>query len=260
VFVEPLVPTSACERLLLFPLIGAGTLLPTLSNCIVALRVYALYERNIKLGLALSLYILAEIGVSLWLNLTPSVKRIDVFSALGYPLLDDVPAMRVCSPQLSPKLTGLTTASSEIMLAFFDTVALALILVKSRQSGAGGLASFVAKQGLIYYFLNMALYVAWGFMLIFAPAINKYVMAGPALGLACVSVNRLTLHLRSYTSDYDSGPAERTLSSFAAVAAPKRRPRRNSWLGTSTLEFHDMYLDTEDGGASSLEMRDIVAE
>jgi len=93
--VEPLVSTQICERLLLFPALGVGFLFTILPNCVVALRLYALYERNTKLGLALSLFILAEVGVGLWLDLTPSVTRIDVFSALGYPELNNVPAMRL---------------------------------------------------------------------------------------------------------------------------------------------------------------------
>ncbi len=66
----------------------------------------------------------------------------------------------------------------------------------------------------------------------------------------CVSVNRLTLHLRSYTSDSDSGRvgSERALSlAFAA-----KRQRRNSWLGTSTFEVPDA-----PSGQSNLEMFDM---
>jgi len=230
-----------------------------LPNCIIGLRLYAMYERNTKLGLALCLYILAEIGVSFWLDLTPTATRIDVFSALGYPELNDVPALRFCLPQLSPKLTGIVTSTSQILQSIFDTVALTMILVKSRKSGSGGLATFIARQGLIYYILNLALYATWGFMLIFAPASSKFLMGAPSLAIACVSVNRLTLHLRSYTLDSDSGPAKRTLTTFDATAAPKRQ-RRSSWLGASTLGAHDTQLESDGGGSSSLEMRDMISE
>lgn len=49
------------------------------SNCdhslTVIFRIYALYERNKKLALALLLYILAQMGVSLWIDILPSVRR-----------------------------------------------------------------------------------------------------------------------------------------------------------------------------------------
>ncbi len=37
--------------------------------------IYALYARNNKLALALLLYIFAQAGASLWVDLTPSVTR-----------------------------------------------------------------------------------------------------------------------------------------------------------------------------------------
>jgi len=136
-----------------------------------------------------------------------------------------------------------------------------MILVKSRKSGGGGLVAFIAKQGLVYYILNVAVYVTWGFMLIFAPAGSKYLMGGPVSGIACVSVNRLTLHLRSYSSDSEPGPSKRSeaLPTFATVPNRQRR-RRNSWLGASTFEGLDTLVDLDEGSSSSVEMRDIVPE
>jgi len=70
---------------------------------------------------------------------------------------------------------------------------------------------------------------------------------------ACVSVNRLTLHLRSYASNYGDdfeNTAEHAVSEFAAR-------RRNSWLGASTFEVS---VDGGGGGELSLgilELRDM---
>ncbi len=63
--------------------------------------------------------------------------------------------------------------------------------------------------------------------------------------LVCVSVNRLTLHLRSYNSDTDS---ERTMAPFVA-----KLRRRNSWLGASTLEVSR----ASGSGLSTVEMNDL---
>jgi len=219
-------------------------------NFIITLRIYALYERNKKLALVLVLYIFAQVGASLWVDLTPSVTRIDIFAALGYPELDNVPTLRFCVPQLSTKLTGVQTSLGQIMQSIFDTVALALILIKARKGSGSGLIALITKQGLAYYILNVATFLSWTLMLLFAPASSKQIMGAPALVFVCVSVNRLTLHLRSYTSDSDSGRvgSERALSlAFAA-----KRQRRNSWLGTSTFEVPDA-----PSGQSNLEMFDM---
>jgi len=231
--------------MLFFAPLGAGTPFTPLPNCIIALRVFALYERNKKLAFALFLYIIAETGVSLWLDLTPSVSRIDVFAALGFPEIGNAPAMHFCVPQLSASLSSLESTSAQIMQTVFDTIVLALVLFKARNRGSSGIIALIVKQGFIYYLLNLAVYLTWTLMLVFAPPESKYIMGGPALGLVCVSVNRLTLHLRSYNSDTDS---ERTMAPFVA-----KLRRQNSWLGASTLEVSR----ASGGGLSNLEMNDL---
>jgi len=183
----------------------------------------------------------------MWTTLTPTVTRIDVFGALGYPEIDDAPAMRFCIPQLSAKLSGLEVSLGQIFQSIFDTAVLALILYKTRRRGGSGIITLIVKQGLVYYMLNMALYLTWTFMLVFAPPedASKQVIGGPALGLVCVSVNRLTLHLRSFDSDLDS---RRTMAPRS-----ERRQRRNSWLGASTLDVREVFSGDE---LSTLEMHD----
>ncbi len=53
-------------------------------------------------------------------------------------------------------------------------------------------------------------------------------------------MNRLTLHLRSYSADLNSEEAEPAVSPFIA-----KRRRRNSWLGASTLGAVDMSSDAD---------------
>ncbi|KLO13215.1 hypothetical protein SCHPADRAFT_940576 [Schizopora paradoxa] len=166
VFIVPVVDT---KKMLLFVPLGAGTPSSILADCIISLRVYALYERNNKLALALVLFILAEFGLSMWTNLTPTVTRIDVFGALGYPQINNAPAMQFCVPQLSSKLTGIETSLGQIMQSIFDTAVIALILLKTRKRDGSGIVALIAKQGLVYYILNTALFVTWTLMLIFAP-------------------------------------------------------------------------------------------
>jgi len=178
-FVIPVLGTSICGRSLFFILLGAGAPLTLFPNCIIALRIYALYGRNKKLALAICLYLVAQQCIGLWVDLTPSLTRVDILAALGYPELDDVPAMRVCAVQLSSKRTGVQQSAYQIMQSIFDTVALALILINARMNGGGGLLTLIAKQGLAYYIVNVATYVTWTLVLIFASE-STYVISGYA--------------------------------------------------------------------------------
>jgi len=249
-FVVPVLNTTICDRVLLFVPLGAGAPLTFFPNCIIALRIYALYGRSTQLALAFSLYLVAHTGVGFWADFTPTVTRIDVFAALGYPELGNGPAMRFCVPQLSTKLTGLQSCAYQIMQSIYDTASLALILLKMRKYSRSGLVKLIAKQGLAYYVLNVATYVTWTLMLLFAPVGSKYIIGGPALGLVCISVNRLTLHLRTYAVDSLPHDAGRTTNS---------RRRRRSWLGASSLDVDDTIMSS-DGGRDTLEMHGLSSD
>jgi len=238
-FVIPVWGISRCDRALLFVPLGFSIPVTLLPNCIIALRIHALYGRNNKLALVICVYLAAHLGVGLWVNLVPSLTSIDVFAALGYPELGNIPTMRFCPAQQSAKLTGVQRSAFQLMQSIFDTIALALILINARMNGGSGLMTLIAKQGLAYYTINVATYLTWTLMLIFAPPGFKYVMAGPALALACVSVNRYTLYLRSYVVGLPaiSGNSESTIGPFDA---PGRRRRDSSWLGASTFDVHDV--------------------
>ncbi len=47
--------------------------------------------------------------------------------------------------------TGVQTSLGQIMQSIFDTVALALILIKARKGSGSGLIALITKQGLAYY-------------------------------------------------------------------------------------------------------------
>ncbi len=47
--------------------------------------------------------------------------------------------------------SGVETSLGQIFQSIFDTVTLALILVKARQRSSSGLVALIAKQGLAYY-------------------------------------------------------------------------------------------------------------
>jgi len=247
---QPIVHISLCHRYLWFILVLEANLLAPLPNCVVTLRVYALYGKNTKLALALFLFILAQVGISLWVDFSGPVTPVNAFGAFGHPELNDVPSMRFCAPSFSAKLNRVEQALTPIMQAIFDTVALVLILTKARGGSSSGLLTLIAKQGLVYYTLNAATYTTWALMMVFLPATSKLIMSGPATSFGCVSVNRLTLHLRSYSSNADcSGETEGVITPFIA-----KRQRRSSWLGASTLEMPD------GDGRNILELKDLSGE
>jgi len=231
-------------RYLWYVLVLVTTPLTALANCVVIMRIYAVYGRKFLLPLVLLLYCVAQAVASLRIYFLYSLAPVSPFTFIGYPQLDNVPALRFCAPQLSPKLNSVETSLSPIMQSIFDTVTLLLILIKARKSFRGGIMSLIAKQGLAYYTLNAATYITLALMLIFAQPGNKLFFAGPAIALGCVSVNRLTLHLRSYASSPDSDDTARVITPFIA-----KRQRRSSWLGVSTFEISD------GGGQNIYEMR-----
>ncbi|KLO09582.1 hypothetical protein SCHPADRAFT_1000154 [Schizopora paradoxa] len=263
VFIDPLVSTSVCERLLWIIFIFIGAPLIALPNCIIILRIYAIYGRNKTLAIVLLIYIIAQAVGSLLIDMWFPITHLGNFEALGYSELDDVSTMRICVPIVSDKLPIAAKSLSQIMQAIFDTAALAMILVKARLRNGGGLIELVAKQGLAYYTLNAATYITWAFLLMFASPSYKNIISSIAAGLACISVNRLTLHLRSYSMsdshDTDSDDGE---IKFVQPSASTRRTssRRRSWLGASTLEIPDEINVVSEGrfssAATTLELRD----
>ncbi|KLO05500.1 hypothetical protein SCHPADRAFT_724131 [Schizopora paradoxa] len=161
--------------------------------------------------------------------------------------------MRFCVPQLSTKLTGVQTSLGQILQSIFDTVVLVLILFKAWKCSGSGLITLITRQGLAYYILNVATYLTWTLMLLFAPAGSKQVMGGPALGFVCISINRLTLHLRSYSHEMDYGDVE--MSKSLAFGTKRLARDRSSWLGASTLDVRDR-RDFSIAGESANELRD----
>lgn len=62
-----------------------------------------------------------------------------------------------------------------------------------------------------------------------------------------MSVNRLTLHLRSYSPETGFGDFKGSMTTISA-----NRQRRSSWLGASTLEVRDLD-SSNDIGLNSFE-------
>jgi len=225
--ISPAFNPKICARMILFQPVAVGIPLTIIPNLIIILRIYALFQRNKTIAMTLFLYCLAELGVALWIYLTPSVKQISLFP--GDP---NSSALHTCLAQVSPSLTNLQTASFQIMQSIYNSIALALILFKT--ANGRGIVAVIAKQGLIYYVVNFSMVTGWTMMLLFATPGIKYTLAGPALGFASLSTAKLTLHLRSYgipKSEVEEVRFDHQLS--------YRFERRRSWVGTTTFDVSD---------------------
>ncbi|KLO13191.1 hypothetical protein SCHPADRAFT_904374 [Schizopora paradoxa] len=218
--------------MILFQPLVVSVPLTIIPGLVIALRIFALYERNKYLLAALFAYLLAELAVALWIYLTPYVVRLDVFAQLGHQEISDIYSMHSCMAAVSPKLSSLEVASFQIMESIYNSVALGLILYKT--ANGKGVLKVIAKQGLLYYVINFTSVMVWTIMLLFATKGLKYTFAGPALGFASMSTNKLTLHLRSYGAP-KSGVAELKIDEHVSY----RLERRQSWMGMSTFEMND---------------------
>jgi len=237
----PAFTKAMCERLqFVTPFAGSITLTNT-SNFIIALRVYALYNRSKALAAFFALYLIGELGVTLWVYATPSLELL----SLPGPESDTGSlALHTCSAITSPKLSALQSASFQFMQTAFDSCALALIMWRTfreslQTNSIHGIKRVILKHGILYYIVVFSLNLAWAIMVVTATDGIKYVMAGPVLALTPMAANRLTLSLRVYALQDDDDDAS------AKRPHPAKLRRRGSWMGTSTFEVRSDELATD---------------
>ncbi|KLO13211.1 hypothetical protein SCHPADRAFT_904396 [Schizopora paradoxa] len=232
---------EVCKRMLLFQPLAGGIPLTFFPDFVVALRVYALYERNKLLAVIMACYLGAEFGVALWEYLTPSMFTVtlpgpeDVTNSIG---------LHSCIAQSSLKLSNLQASTFQFMQTIFDTSVLILVLYKTIKESLGpksarGIRTIIATHGILYYFVVFGVNIAWAIMVLTATTGLKYTMAGPTIALAPLAANKLTLSLRSFAMDekkpsHGAYPAPK--GSDVLGARPSKLKRRASWIGTSTFE------------------------
>ncbi|KLO12997.1 hypothetical protein SCHPADRAFT_890385 [Schizopora paradoxa] len=242
--------------------LGEGIPFSTMSNIIIGLRVYALYERNKFLGASIILFIIAELGVGLWLYCTPSLLRNVYVQNLPGPLpppLNNsdvtIPALHLCFAVVSARIvleahgyalrTFWEAAGFQFMQAGYDSVAFALIVFKTfkaafveNMKGINSIHSLIVKMVLyitsLIFRIVFSTNLAWALMIAFAPLNSKNIFAR----LTCVSINRLTLSLKSF-SEREKEERLRMTQGVNMLAGDEhpRFKRRASWIGTSTFEI-----------------------
>ncbi|KLO13186.1 hypothetical protein SCHPADRAFT_374509 [Schizopora paradoxa] len=241
--------------MILYQPLAIGIPLTVIPNCIIALRIYALYARSKSIAGVLFVYILGELAVGLWIYLTPSVTQVDLIAATEQisPLDTNTPSLHSCLAIVSLRLSLLQTASLQIMQSLYNFVALSLILFKTAKGR--GIVGVIAKQGLIYYVLNFCSVISWTLMLILAPPGLKYTLAGPALGFGSMSTAKLTLHIRAYCmpqSEFEEVHIDRHVM--------YRLERKRSWVGATTFEVSGVGEDRDEDSLASIPVAELTAK
>ncbi|KLO13872.1 hypothetical protein SCHPADRAFT_996994 [Schizopora paradoxa] len=261
-----------CKRTVLFGPLAEGVALTFSVNTIIGLRVFALYGRSRALGIFLVVYLSAELGVALWLYLTPSMSPLEITYPLGTA---QIPVLHTCSSIPSSKISRHQASTFQFMQAGYDSIAFSLVVYKavrefvhsSIRLERGGVLCQMAKEGFFYFLIVWSMNMTWALMIIIAPKGLQYSAADPTIELACVCVNRITLSLMSYSYEVnmrdmepiDTLPNDNAIWNVAALA---RRGRRGSWVGTSTFETStDTWgfdQQAEETDTSSFEYRSFV--
>jgi len=228
---------SKCKRYVPFQPLGQGIPLTFFPDLVIGLRVYALYNRNKVIAVLLATYLTAELGVALWLYLTPSLSPVQL---PGPPEVFNIPVLHLCIATASPKLGNLRSAAFQFMQTIYDSVVFSLIVYKTAKDAFGshrasGVRALMARHGILYYAVVFSANFTWAMMILLSPVGLKYSAAAPTLMMACMAVNKMTLSLRGY-----SEPQAAQTASTADGLPPNSQPqlkRRRSWIGTSTFEI-----------------------
>jgi len=224
---------KACKHYAPFQIFG-GALVPTfVTDMVIGLRVYALYNRNKYIGGILATYIMAEIAVSLWVYTVPSIHLITL---PGPASINQISVVHLCLATASSSLSHIQAAASLFMQVVYDSITFGLIALKTalvvlKRSRHGGVRALLVKNGFLYYVIVFSAYFTWAMMTAFSPPGLQNVAGIPALIMTCISVNRLTLSLRQF---YCADVSDASKPGYA-IDVP-RMNRRRSWIGTSTFE------------------------
>jgi len=231
---------AKCKKYVPFQPLGEGIPLTFFPDIVIGLRVYALYGRNKFIAAALTTYLTAELGVALWLYLTPSLQPVTL---PGPPEVFNIPILHLCIATTSPKLGNLQAAAFQFMQTIYDSVVFGLIVFKTAKDAFGarsgdGVRALMARHGILYYAVVFSANFTWAMMILLSPPGLKYSAAAPTLMMACLAVNKMTLSLRGYSEPVSAQTATmgEDLPSLPSSGRPQLK-RRRSWIGTSTFEI-----------------------
>ncbi|KAI5123840.1 hypothetical protein M0805_009132 [Coniferiporia weirii] len=240
---------SRCEHFALFFPFAGGIALTFVPNIVLALRVYAIYQRKRIVAVTLVVYLLAELGVALWLYCTPGSHPLILPSVVQNNI-----TFHICIDAVADKLGNLRAAAFQLMQAIYDTgVFLSIIfrvIADSRRPRYGqDLQSVIASHSVIYYAALFSANFTWAMMILFAQPGLKYSAGIPTFVMACTMVNRITLSLRRFAN-----PIRDTISAGSTLQAnshPRGKMSSQGYTDTTLLG------DTTRGDIETIELSEM---
>ncbi|EJD08172.1 uncharacterized protein FOMMEDRAFT_16640 [Fomitiporia mediterranea MF3/22] len=186
---------KVCEHFAIFLPIAGGIVLTIVPNMLVALRVYALYQKNRVVQIFLAIYLVSELGIALWIYLTPGHHPLEL-----PPLYQNHKVLYLCTEDTADSLGRWRPSTFQLMQVVYDVIVLILVFFKTKwpRESRHGIFDIIFNQGVIYFICVFSANLVWVLMILVGPETLKYIAACPTLVMACTMANRITLDLREY--------------------------------------------------------------
>ncbi|KAF5383030.1 hypothetical protein D9615_004908 [Tricholomella constricta] len=175
----------------------------TVAEVFLALRVYVLTRKNVYLAAILTLHILVQLGLAIYI-LSNKGSAVDVDSGEVSNLLLDPNALQVCllsSPQPAFKLD---TVYLSLALSFDTFVLIATLIVTitaTRQHPTNRWLRVIQRDGIFYFIVIFSSTLTWLLSGVIARPGVKFINAIPDLNFTAVMINRLHLSLKKVGSE-----------------------------------------------------------
>ncbi|KAI0044135.1 hypothetical protein FA95DRAFT_1608813 [Auriscalpium vulgare] len=247
-FFSPAMTLSKCSHWMYFLPIAVTITLMLLSGTLMAIRVYALWSKNVHLLSGLLLFLLTQTTVALWATLKSGGKP--------FPYLLNNYDFHFCI-FLSPNVGAVSSTSIYVFMDLgYDTMIFLLTISRTiyihrtgRASGekSGNLVQSLARDGAVYFGGIFLMNFIWVMMILTARPTLHGLSAMPSAVITTILVTRITTNLRVVAH----GPAhlhERTVdgvplsvmnSQFTSAKHSSRQPMqfaRNPYLEANSSE------------------------
>jgi len=194
-YFSPFITGDRCQHWMYFIPFGLVVPLMYISGTLMALRLYAIYDRSkIVLFILLGLLI-SQVCVGLWIWTTPG----------AHPTLDPINNYRYhyCIFIPAAKLGPHNPSVYAFMELSFDTFCFMLTLIRpflgSYSRGRWGLPLWanLAQNGALYFGVIFSINLAWAIMILHASSGLRGAVAAPSAMMMSTFIARITLSLRS---------------------------------------------------------------
>jgi len=217
-YFSPVIGGEACQRWMFF--IPFGLIIPLMlfSGTLMAIRIYAIYNRSkLLLGFLLSILI-AQASVGTWIWTTPGAHPApDLINNYLTHYCIFIPATSL----------GPSSAGYAFMELSFDSVCFALTLIRPiwgriyrNETWGNQLFKNLAQNGVLYFGVIFSVNLTWAIMILHASTGLRGSAAAPSSMIMSSFIARITLNLRS--SFYGQNVDEITVKDGPTYATDQR--------------------------------------